>query len=107
MVRILPIKEFEGRKKILLVQSNIQRHTLRLQVATARQSVAHYAKKFAVVGLSSLALSTALSISGFIFARKKSGDKKTGFMSKIFSGISVFNQIKGIFSRVKSASNQV
>ena len=106
MVRILPIKDFSARKKILLLQSNLQRQTLRVQVATAQQSFAQYKRKFAILGASSVAFSAALSIAGFFVAKRKPREGKSGgWMSKVFSGISFFNQIKGLFTRLKSAGD--
>ncbi|MDB6020743.1 MAG: hypothetical protein JWQ04_600 [Pedosphaera sp.] len=106
MFRILPVKEFARRKKMLVVQSDIHRNTFLLQAATLEHSLTHFKKRFAIFGLSSVALSAGASFAGLLFARRKSAaiGAGGGLLSKIFSGISAFNQIKSIFSRFKSAT---
>jgi hypothetical protein len=100
MVRILPIKEIAGRKKLLLAQSDVHRRTLKLQFSVLQESGAQLKRRFAIVGVSSLAVSLGASLAGLLAAKKNIGEK-SGFISKILSGVSFFNQIKGFFSRVK------
>lgn len=105
MVRLLPIKEFAARKQVLLMQSDIQRQTLRLQIATAQHSAAELKKRFAILGLSSVALSAVTSIAGLLVAKKKSVEKGGGLISKVLAGITVFNQIKSVFNRMKPSAD--
>jgi hypothetical protein len=51
-----------------------------------------------------MAVSLGASLAG-LFVAKKSSDGKPGIISKVLSGVSFFNQIKGLFNRVKPASD--
>ena len=104
MVRILPVKEIAARKKLLLVQSDVHRRTLQLQFAMLQESGAQLKKRLAIVGISSMAVSVGASLAGLLVA-KKSSDGKKGLISKVLSGVSFFNQIKGLFNRAKPSSD--
>ena len=101
MVRLLPIKEFAVRKQVLLTQSDLQRQTLRLQLATAQHAAAELKKRFAILGLASVVLSGAAALAGLLVAKKKAAEKSGGLVSKVLSGIAFFNQIKSLFKRIK------
>ena len=104
MFRILPVSEFAVRKKMLVVQSDIHRQTFLVQAAAMEHAIGRFKKRFAIFGLSSVALSAGASIAGLLFSRRKPSAESSGFVSKIFSGISAFNQIKSIFNRFKRSS---
>ncbi len=102
MVRIFPVNEFAQRKKILLLESELHRQTLRGQIAAAQDSLAHFQKRFAILGISSVALSVGASVAGLLLAKKQAGGGgKSGLFSKVLSGFSVFSQVKSIFSRFR------
>lgn len=109
MFRILPVNEFAARKKLLVAQSDVQRQEFLLHVAEAEHSFDQFKKRFAIFGISSVALSVGASIAGLIFGRHKptaqpaSGGGGGGIISKILSGISTFNQVKSIFARFRSS----
>jgi hypothetical protein len=105
MFRLLPVKGIADRKKVLLVQSDLHRRTLQLQFVMLQQSGAHLKKRLAIVGISSMAVSLGAAVTGLFVAKKSSG-KPSGLMSKLLSGVSVFNQIKGFLSRVKPSANE-
>jgi hypothetical protein len=104
MVRILPIKETAERKKLLLTQSEIHRRTLQLQFALLQQSAGQVKKRFTIFGVSSLAVSLGASVAGLLVAKRNPGEK-SGFVSRILSGVSFFNQVKGLFKRMKPPSD--
>ena len=105
MFRILPVNEIAARKKMLVAQSDVQRQTLMLQAVTMEHQFAHFKKRFAIFGLSSVALSAGASIAGLIFAKRKAAEPATGgLMSKIFSGFSLFNQLRHLFTRFKGTT---
>ncbi len=103
MVRIFEVKEISERKKLLLLQSELHRQTMRVQLAATQESIAHLQRRFAILGLSSVALSVGASVAGLLMAKKNAaaGGAKSGFFSKIMSGVSMFNQVKSIFKRAK------
>ena len=103
MYRILPVNEFAARKRLLVAQSDLERQTLLTQFGALEHSLAQFKKRFAIFGLSSVALSVGASIAGLFFARRKAASQKGGLISKIFSGLSLFNQVKSLFSRIKSS----
>jgi hypothetical protein len=100
VVRIFEVKEFSQRKKLLLMQSEIHRQTFRVQMAAAHEAFDHLQKRFAILGISSVALS------GLFMAKKNAAATpgKGGIISKVMSGISVFNQVKGMFKRMRGQS---
>ena len=100
MVRLLQVKPITERKKMLLIQSELHRHTLRLQVDTFAHSCNAIKDRFKMLSLSSLAFSAVASIAG-IWVSKMRGPSKKGIISRIISGFSFFNQAKGIFNRFK------
>jgi hypothetical protein len=103
MFRLFQVKEFAARKKLLIAQSDVHRQTLLVHLDAAQQAVAQLKHRFALVGLSSLALSVGASVGGILFARKHPpGAGGGGFISKIFSAFSTFNQVKGLVNRFKS-----
>jgi hypothetical protein len=106
VVRIFEVKEFSQRKKLLLMQSEIHRQTLRVQMAAAHEAFDHLQKRFAILGISSVALSVGASVAGLFMAKKNAAATpgKGGIISKVMSGISVFNQVKGMFKRMRGQS---
>ena len=104
MFRILPVNDIAARKKMLVAQSDIQRQTLVVQFVALEQQFAHFKKRFALLGISSVALSAGASIAGLLFAKRKAAEPAGGFMHKIFSGISLFNQVRHLFGRFKKAT---
>jgi hypothetical protein len=104
VVRIFKVKEFGERKKLLLLQSELHRQTLRVQLSAAHDSIDSLQRRFAILGISSVALSVGASVAGLFMAKKTAaahGDAKPGFIGKIMSGISMFNQAKSLFTRFK------
>jgi len=101
--RILPVKQFAARKRMLVAQSDLERQTLLAQIGAVEHSLVQLKKRFAIFGLSSAALSIGASIAGIFFARRKATAQGSSLVSKIFSGLSVFNQLKSLFNRVKSS----
>lgn len=89
---------------MLVAQSDIQRQTLLLQLVTLEHQFTQFKKRFAVLGISSVALSAGASLAGLFFAKRKAAEPAGGLMSKIFSGISLFNQIRHLFSRFKKTT---
>jgi len=103
VVRIFEVKEFAERKKLLCLQSEIHRQTLRLQLAAAQHSIGQVQKRLTILGLSSVALSVGASVAGLLMAKKPvpEGGHKSGIIAKVMSGISVFNKVKSVFNRMK------
>jgi hypothetical protein len=102
MFRLFQVKEFAARKKLLIAQSDVHRQTLLVHLDAAQQAVARLKHRFTILGLSSAALTMGASVAGILFARKPhTGAGGGGFISKIFSAFSTFNQLKGLFNRFK------
>lgn len=94
---------------MLVAQSDIHRQEILLHVAEMEHSVAQFKKRFAIFGISSVALSAGATLAGLFFGRRKhtiEGGGNNSIFSKIFSGISAFNQIKSVFNRFRSASSE-
>jgi hypothetical protein len=110
VVRIFEVKEFSQRKKLLLLQSEIHRQTLRVQIAGAQESFAHLQKRFAILGISSVALSVGASVAGLFMAKKSAPEggvgSKGGILAKVMSGVSVFNQVKSVFKKMRGHSEE-
>lgn len=103
MFRLFQVSGLAERKRLLVAQSDVHRQTLLVQLDAAQQAVAHLKHRFAILGISSLALSLGASVAGVMAARKHSaGLGGGGFFSKIFSAFSTFNQVKSLFNRFKS-----
>ena len=102
MPRLFQVAGLAERKKLLVAQSDVHRQTLLVQLDAAQHAVAQFKHRFALLGISSLALSIGASVAGVMAARKHAGGTGGGgFFSKIFSAFSTFNQIKGLFNRFK------
>ena len=103
MFRILPVKEFAARKRFLVAQSELHRHTFLVQAAEAQHVCAHIKKRFAIVGLSSVALGAGASIAKLFFGRN-SGEERSGvgWFSKIASGVGLARHLKSLFTGFKA-----
>ena len=106
MLRILPVKEFAARKKLLVAQSDLERQMLLSQIAEAEQALAQFKKRFAIFGLSAGALGAGASVAKLFFGRNGAGPKPGGLFSKILAGVTVFKQLKSLFAGIKAGMNQ-
>lgn len=102
MFRLFPVNGLESRKKLLVAQSDLHRQTLLVQLDTVQQSVAKIKHRFTLLGLSSVALGVGASAAGMLFSKKSAPSSGGGgFISKIFSAFSTFNQVRGLINRFK------
>jgi hypothetical protein len=101
MLRLLEISDLTKRKRMLVAQSDVHRQTMRLQVAVAQETFAHFKKRFTVFGMSSAAVGLGASLAGFFF-KKRAEEGKRGIIAKVLSGVSFFSQIKSFINRFKT-----
>jgi hypothetical protein len=106
MVRIFKVNDLADRKRLLIVQSNIHRQTLKLQVAAAQESFADIKSRFVGLEISTLAFKSVADIVGMFLPGAQSRQGSGGFMSKVITGIKFFNQVKGFFGRRKSSAEE-
>jgi len=106
MFRIFQVNGLAERKKLLVAQSDVHRQTLLVQVDAAQRGLAQFKQRFALLGISSLALSIGASVAGIMVARKHPTGPGGGILSKIFSTFSMFNQAKSLFNRFKSSGGE-
>src|SRR5262249_11689819 len=105
MVRILKVKELEDRKKLLLLQSEMYRHTLRLETANVKYSLALMKRKYkSPLGLLKLGGGMAPLAAGFFlvrrFLRKRAAtpDQEPrgggGLIPKIMTGLQLLSHLR-------------
>jgi len=101
MVRIFKVKDLSVRKRLLIAQSDVDRQTLKVQLAAMTLALEHVKSRLAGLELSSFALKTAADIAGLFVSRSKPA-LSGGIISKVISGIKFFNVVKNFFGGVKS-----
>jgi hypothetical protein len=101
MVRILKVKELEERKHLLLARSEMLRQTLQLEVANIGLSTSLLQRRLKVFQKSSQVLGLAISVAGLFFFRRRGKDtpKTTGILSKLYSGLKLFGQLRPLFQK--------
>lgn len=99
MLRILPVKEFASRKRVLVAQSDLDRQMLLSQAAEAEQAVAHFKKRFAIFGLTAGAVGAGASVAKLFFGKNGTEEKSSGgLISKILASVSLFRELKSLLS---------
>jgi hypothetical protein len=90
---------------MLVAQSDLQRQELLAQASEAQQEFAQIRKRFAIVGLSSVALGAGASIAKLFLGRNGAEEKSSGvggWFSKLTSGVSLFRNLKSLLAGLKS-----
>ena len=103
MLRLFQVNDLAARKKLLVLQSDIHRQTMLLQIATAQASVERIKKHFTMLSVTSVAAGLGAVLARTFFG-KSEGSEKSGLISKIVSGFSYFGQIKSLFNRFKAST---
>ena len=116
MVRILKVKEFEDRKKLLLAQSQMYRETIRLEVANVKFSLALFKRKFGfaksafrVLGVAAPVIGLLLGLRGFRRAEAPKFREKPSLFSRIIAGARMLRQLRpllGLFLERRRAARE-
>ncbi len=100
MLRILSLRQLEGRRRELVARSEIHRRTLQLELANVKFSVALVKQRFGVAWMVRHAWRFAAPVASGYFARgKNTTGKLSGLISSLVSGIKIAGEFMPLFRK--------
>ena len=104
MVRILRVKELEIRKRALVIESELHRRTMLLEIDNIRVSVALRKRKYDHVKSAAGIIGIAAPVAGLLFALRRShkndapgGKGSNGLISKLVLGAQMLGRLKPLW----------
>jgi len=105
MVRILKVKELEVRKRTLLIESELHRRTMLLEIDNLQVSFALLKRKYDHVKSAAGIIGIAAPVAGLLFALRRSHKSETqeakgsgGLISKLVLGAQMLGRLKPLWS---------
>jgi hypothetical protein len=102
MFRFFKVEDLQTRKKLLIAQSDIHRHTLVMHIADVREATARYKKMFTLAGVSTAAVGIGVRVAKSFFSRNESAPKRSGLFSKLLTGFTYFREAKSLIDHFRN-----
>ena len=104
MVRILRIKHFEERRRMLLDRSGAYREMLRVDVAGIGLSVAEFQQRFRPLRSLWRVVAVAAPLVGVLLGRRrKAGGPRGSFVPQLLAGLTVAGELVGVIKKFQSS----
>lgn len=104
MVRILEVKSFKEKRKILVERSQEYREELESDFAEVKASAVAVKRYFSFAQIAGRLLKVAAPVAGAFFGRKKEQSNGSGgFVSRFLSGLNYAASVASIFRKAKAA----
>jgi hypothetical protein len=105
MVRILKVNDLDDRKRVLLAQSELNRQTLKLELANIKFAAGLLKRRYSLYRAAVLSLGAAAPLAGFLLSRRWSGreGEGRGLLSKLRSGLSFVGALSPFLKKMRSA----